>query len=702
MKTGVCYYPEHWPEEQWARDAAHMRKLGLSVIRIGEFAWSRLESHDGTLHLEWLQRALDTLHAEGLSVVLGTPTATPPRWMLDKHPDMLAVDADGRIRDFGSRRHYCFSHEPYLEECRRIVDVLARAFGQHPAIIAWQTDNEYGCHSTSISYSPHALKAFRRWCEARYGDIESLNSAWGNVFWSMEYDNFDQIGLPVGTVTESNPSHQLAYWRFSSDQITRFNRVQCDIIREHSPGRDVVHNFMGNFVEFDHHDVSRDLDVATWDNYPLGFLTRDNGDELDRERYLRTGHPDGSAFHHDLYRGCCQGRWWVMEQQPGPVNWAPYNPAPVDGMVRLWGWEAFAHGAELMSYFRWRQAPFGQEQTHTGLLLSNGDEDVAAGEVAQLNEELADVASFSVDELMREPASNSQPQSQSGNQPDSGQESVQDAAQAEKLLSALPVKSDIAIVFSYAGNAIQDIQLPGGSTYSPLGFCQRVHSACRQWGANVDIVAPTAALDSYRLVLVCSGTEDDEALVSRLKAAHQQHQCIIALFPGTGSRTSEYHTPANLPPGHYEQLLPLKVVRTESLPSDESLSASNSSGKTRSCVQWREHVSSPIEPRMNFADNWGFHYEQNGVHYINAVPDTASLVSLVGELLKDAGIAGRELGPWLRTQRVGPYRLAFNFGTRPVELDKELGSALDFHHDTPLLVGSRTLGQAEVAVWVVG
>lgn len=694
MKTGVCYYPEHWPEQRWAIDAAQMRKIGLSVIRIGEFAWSRLETSDGALHLDWLRRALDTLHAEGLSVILGTPTATPPRWMLDKYPDMLAVDADGRIRDFGSRRHYCFSHEPYLQECRRIVDILAREFGQHPAIVAWQTDNEYGCHSTSISYSTHALAAFRQWCAERYGTIDSLNRAWGNVFWSMEYDDFGQIGLPVGTVTESNPSHQLAYWRFSSDQITRFNRVQCDIIREHSPGRDVVHNFMGNFVEFDHHDVSADLDVATWDNYPLGFLTRDNGDELDRERYLRTGHPDGSAFHHDLYRGCCNGRWWVMEQQPGPVNWAPYNPAPVNGMVRLWGWEAFAHGAELMSYFRWRQAPFGQEQTHTGLLLSNGEADVAASEVTQLNDELAELASFPIDELMRDTPMDSGRQVQAGMTAD-------DAEQTGKRLSALPVRSDIAIIFSYVGNAIQDIQPPGGRTYSPLGFCQRVHSACRQWGSNVDIISPSASLEGYRLVLVCSGTEDDPTLVSKLQNAREQGS-IVVLFPGTGSRTSEYHTPANLPPGHYEQLLPLRIIRTESLPSDESMSATGTNGKSHSCAQWREHVSSELEPRMRFADNWGFHYEQNGVHYINAIPDSTSLISLMGELLQAASIACRELGPWLRTQRIGPYRLAFNFGARPVELDKELGSVLDFHHDTPLLVGSRTLAQAEVAVWVVG
>ncbi len=667
MKTGVCYYPEHWPEERWATDAAHMRRLGLKVVRIGEFAWSRLEDSRGNLTFDWLRRAMDTLHAEGLQVVLGTPTATPPRWMLDKYPNMLSVDEHGRIRDFGSRRHYCFSFKPYIHECQRIVKLLAEQLHDHPALIGWQTDNEYGCHSTSISYSKHALEAFRAWCAKRYGSIDALNEAWGNVFWSMEYDHFNQIGLPVGTVTESSPAHRLAYWRFSSDQIVAFNKAQVDVLREHSPGKDILHNFMGNFVEFDHHAVSADLDIATWDNYPLGFLTRDNSDPADQERFFRTGHPDGSSFHHDLYRGCCKGRWWVMEQQPGPVNWVPFNPSPVDGMVRLWGWEAFGHGAEVMSYFRWRQAPFAQEQTHTGLLLPNAEEDTAAGEVAQLNAELEKLARGSTD------------------------------AQSD----AAVVKSDVAIVFSYAGIAIQDIQSPGGATFSALGFCQRVYSACRQWGVNVDIVSPQASLQHYKLIILCTSTEDDAEFVNRLQSARQSNNTTVVIFPGTGSRTTEYQIPHNLAPGHFQQFLDTRVTRSESLPTNAIMSACDEEGATRRCAQWRERIASDTRPAMKFDDGWGFHYHHNGVHYINALPEQPDLITLLGELIDGVDVPARELGPYLRTQRIGPYRLAFNYGNQAVELDKCLGTVLDFHPDTALIVGSRVLEQAEVAVWVV-
>jgi beta-galactosidase len=148
---GVCYYPEHWPEDRWAEDAARMADTGLTWVRIGEFAWSRLEPGPGALDLGWMDRAIATLGAAGLKVVLGTPTATPPRWMLTRHPDMLALDRDGRPRGFGSRRHYCFSHQGYREECRRITRLLAERYGRNPHVAAWQTDNEYACHDTVLS-----------------------------------------------------------------------------------------------------------------------------------------------------------------------------------------------------------------------------------------------------------------------------------------------------------------------------------------------------------------------------------------------------------------------------------------------------------------------------------------------------------------------------------------------------------------------
>jgi beta-galactosidase len=231
---GVCYYPEHWPEDWWADDARRMVEAGLGWVRIGEFAWSRLEPEPGHLSFGWLDRAIATLGAAGLKVVLGTPTATPPRWMLDRHPDMLPVDAEGRPRRFGARRHYDFSHEGYRRECRRIVTLLADRYGRNRHVAAWQTDNEYGCHDTTVSYSAAALAAFRDWLAQRYQSPDALNRAWGNVFWSMEVRAFEEVGLPNLTVTEANPAHVMAFRRFASDQVVRFNRPRS---RSSAPAR---------------------------------------------------------------------------------------------------------------------------------------------------------------------------------------------------------------------------------------------------------------------------------------------------------------------------------------------------------------------------------------------------------------------------------------------------------------------------------
>ena len=222
---GVCYYPEHWPEEIWAEDAWRMVETGIGWVRIGEFAWSRLEPVPGTFDFDWLDRAIGTLADAGLQIVLGTPTATPPRWMLERYPDMLPVDAEGRPRGFGSRRHYCFSHDGYVEECRRIARLLGERYGCDPRISAWQIDNEYDCHDTAVSYSEAARTGFRRWLAARYSEIGALNAAWGNVFWSMEYGSFEEIGLPNLTVTEPNPAHVLAFRRYTSDRVVAFNRA---------------------------------------------------------------------------------------------------------------------------------------------------------------------------------------------------------------------------------------------------------------------------------------------------------------------------------------------------------------------------------------------------------------------------------------------------------------------------------------------
>ena len=237
MELGTCYYPEHWPPTWWNDDAQRMRDMGIRWVRIGEFAWSRLEPEPGQFDWTWLDHAIDVLHAHGLKVVMCTPTATPPKWLLDRMPDMVALDLNGQPRGFGSRRHYCFSHAGYRAESRRITQQVADRYGKHPAVAGWQTDNEYGCHDTVLSTSAAARHGFRRWLAQRYGTIDALNAAWGTVFWSQTYRSFDEIDLPVQTVTEAHSSHRLDWRRFASSEVRAFNQEQTAILRAASPGR---------------------------------------------------------------------------------------------------------------------------------------------------------------------------------------------------------------------------------------------------------------------------------------------------------------------------------------------------------------------------------------------------------------------------------------------------------------------------------
>jgi beta-galactosidase len=638
MRLGVCYYPEHWPEKWWADDARRMAEIGLTRVRIGEFAWSRIEPEPGRFDWGWLDRAIETLHAAGLGVIMGTPTATPPKWLVDKMPDMVAIDAQGRPRKFGSRRHYCFSHAGYAGESARIVTALAERYGEHPAVVAWQTDNEYGCHDTVLSYSDSARQGFRQWLASKYGN-GSLNAAWGNVFWSMEVRDFAEIDLPNLTVTEANPAHWLDFRRFSSDQVVAFNRMQADILRAHSPGRDIIHNFMGFFTEFDHHAVGRDLDVASWDSYPLGFLEQFWFSEEEKRRYLRQGHPDIAAFHHDLYRGCVKGgRWAVMEQQPGPVNWARFNPAPLPGMVRLWTLEAMAHGAELVSYFRWRQFPHAQEQMHAGLLRPDSVDDAGAHEARQAAADIAAIGPLG------------------------------------------PPPKSVALIFDYQSAWVTDIQ-PQGRGFSALRLAFDFYSGLRKLGLDVDIVAPDAALDGYRMVVIPCLPILPDGLVDRLAAFDGP----VLIGPRTGSKTADFAIPADLPPGGLQSLIPLKVVRVESLRDGVS-----EPGEGFAVARWLELVESDLISEIALSDGRGIVWRQGGVRYIAGWPDAALLDRFLKFAASQAGLETVELPEGLRLRRCGDRAFLFNYAAIATKLPESLSG-------TPL-IGERQLAPAGVAV----
>ena len=608
-KLGSCYYPEHWPEEQWKKDAEEMIASGLSWVRIGEFAWSRMEPEEDNQNFKWLDRAISILGDAGLNVVMSTPTAAPPRWVVDKWPDMLIVDSNGQSRKFGSRRHYCFSHEGYLQESLRITKILAERYGKNPYIKAWQLDNEYGCHETTLSYSVSAAKAFRSWLTNKYKSIDVLNESWANVFWSMEYNRFDQIDLPNQTVCEANPSHELDFRRFSSDQVIKFNRSQAEIMRAHTEAL-LIHNYMGQITDFDHYAVGDDLDIASWDSYPLGFLEdRSTQDEDFKLKFMRFGDPDFQAFHHDLYRTVGKGRWWVMEQQPGPVNWAPYNPEPAPGMVRLWSWEAIAHGAEVVSYFRWRQAPFAQEQMHAGLQRPDGSSAPGLAQASQVAKEL------------------------------------------KELKDIQQVQAKVAIVFDYESCWAWEVQ-PQGKDFSYFGLIYDYYKSFRSLGLSIDILSPYHKnLDDYKIVVMPGLMHIDRSL----ELAIESFKGVLIAGPRTGSKTLNMHIPKELPP-----IVPgIKgtVASVETLRPNTSISIEEGGN----FICWMENLvgCNNVIERCN--DGRPALIGTKNRQYLTGWPDQEALKRILCDLCNAQNISIISLPNNVRLRDTLKYRFWFNY-----------------------------------------
>ncbi len=621
-----------------------MKAMGITFVRIGEFSWSRIEPVRGQFEWDWLDRAMATLAKAGLKIVLGTPTATPPKWLMDEFPKIAPVDEQGRTRGFGSRRHYSFSSSVYRTESRRIVEALAKRYGTHPGLAGWQTDNEYGCHDTVLSYGPEDLTAFRHWLRHTYQTPEQLNEAWGNVFWSMELQSFDEVSLPNLTVTEANPAVRLDFRRFQSSQVAAYDQMQCDIIRAHSPGRFVTHNMMGFFTKYDHWPLGENLDFVSWDSYPLGFTEQFPFSHDEHVRWALTAHPDIAPFNHDVYRGVGKGRFWVMEQQPGPVNWAPWNPIPKPGMVRLWTWEAFAHGAEVVSYFRWRQAPFAQEQMHAGLNLPGLQELSAGGhEAQQVSEEL-------------------------------------------KALGEIPAsgRAQVALVFDYETQWVFEIQ-PQGQDFRYVELCFRWYEAARRLGLDIDIVRPGHSLKGYALVLVPSLPIVSEAAERAFTAADG----VVLYGPRTGSKTRHYSIPSNLPPGPLHNLLDCRVIGVSSLRPGLVEKVKGKVSGTMS--RWVEVVETKGKVIASFTDGSPAFIAKARHHYLAGWPDETLLKNLMAFATKAAGIKAVALPPHIRLRRRGNLVFAFNYGSKPWPLPKAARP----------IIGKNTLGAQELAVWKV-
>lgn len=452
---GASYYPEHWPEDRWEKDIQLMKDLNFNIVRMAEFAWSRLEHKEGEYSFDWLDKVFRILEENKIKVMLCTPTAAPPRWASHKYPEILPVNENGIRKAAGGRKHFCHSSRIYRELSKKLIARMCQHLNSYQELIAaWQIDNEFGAHQSSFCYCKECNNNFREWLREKYEDLNTLNQKWGNVFWSQEFTKWEEVEIPRPAMDGEAPSNKAAvmdYWSFSSDMIVSFVKEQVGVIKKYFPETPVTTNWSGiGRPNFDPADMVKDLDFTSWDNYC--------------EEYHE------AAFSHDFVRGMQGGEEpiWVPEHRCAPPDNGMFRPLLPDGLVSSLTMQNIAHGGDGTIYFRWRHCPFGAENAHGGIIDYKGDK-------TRVFEEL--------------------------------QQAAPDFQQIAENVAGSKVKAKVAIVFDMksleAINPILPHRLKKRTQYfNYLDNLKSYYNTIVDLNVDVDVIPADADLDKYKFVIL--------------------------------------------------------------------------------------------------------------------------------------------------------------------------------------------------------
>jgi beta-galactosidase len=582
---GTAWYPEQWPESRWNADLALMQQAGIHMVRVGEFAWSRMEPSEGQYDLDWLEHAITAAARHGIVTVIGTPSAAPPAWLTQKYPETLRTLEDGRQDQHGNRQQFNFANPKYRALSRAMAEQLAKRFGHNPNVVGWQIDNEYA----EVSFDAETKQQFQQWLKNRYGTLDNLNTRWTTAYWSQTYFDWNQVPIQVGY---GNPGLLLSWMRFVSDTWRSYQKNQLEVIRANVDARQfITTNMMGWFSGYDHYTVAQDLDLAAWDNY------------------VGQGHldPVRNGAAHDLTRGLKGKNFWVMETQPGGVNWAAINNWLDQGEVHAMAWHDIGHGADTVSYWQWRSALNGQEQYHGTLVGPDGTPGPLYPEIAQLGREFE---------------------------------------KASPVLAGTAVNSEVAILHSYNSRWAIDWQ-KHNKKYDPVEDILSYYGPLRAIAQSLDIVPPAASLDRYKLVVAPGlnllSEEEAENLIR-----YVNHGGHLVLGQRSGMKNEDNGLWPQRQPGPLTELLGGRVEQYYALLDPVPIAGKWGAGQ---CPLWAELLSAQrddVEVLMRYGKSNGWLDEQPAaltrkvgkgrITYIGAWLDDRTMVEAARWMAEVSGV----------------------------------------------------------------
>ncbi|HTB23034.1 MAG TPA: beta-galactosidase [bacterium] len=594
MKFGCAWYPEHWPKERWPVDIALMRKAHMNVARVAEFAWSSLEPAEGSYEFAWLDDAIRLLGEAGMETVLGTPTAAPPAWLTQAHPEVLALEENGRALRHGSRCHFNPNSRVYRDYCARIAGKMAERYGKNPSVIGWQLDNEIN----RASFDPETRAAFHSWLQDKYRTLDRLNADWTTAYWSQTYSDWTQIPLPD---VRDNPGLRLEWKRFCTSSYVDYLLIQSRAIRAHSEGQWITTNCMGLFKELDYYAIGADLD----------FLSND--------RYWPTDQPDpaNEAFMGDFERGWKRKNFWMMETQPSGVNWASKNTLLEPGRLRLRNWQFVAHGADAVLYWQWRNALGGQEQLHGSVIGQDGEPRPCFPEIKALGAEFS---------------------------------------RAAPLLRGTSCRSEAAILFSYESQWAIDFQRHH-QDYDYQSVVQALHKPFFGRHLGVDVINAHESIEGYKLVAAPALWLLDDAMAGRLRDFVHAGGLLV-LTQRSGCKDPLNRLYPSLPPGPLAALAGLVAEEALVLTGKVQVRGAEAPALKGTATLWGERLrleSPDVRVLASFGSGNGWlqgrpavtlrKAGKGRVAYLAGCFDPALTDKVMARMFKLAGLKQRFTGP---------------------------------------------------------